>query len=93
MLTGSTNAEVVQLKKSLEIISGGIHQIEPFDADHEGLLVRLTFVENEKLLTTVDGEEISSLENLHQRKASQCIAESKGKDSRKELLEVKQDFF
>ena len=78
MLTGSTNAEVVQLKKSLEITFGGIHQSDPFDGDPEGLLVRLTFVENEKLLTTVNSEEIGSLEILHQTKASQCIAEGKG---------------
>ena len=78
LLTGSTNAEVVQLKKSLEIIFGGIHQTEPFDGDPEGLVVRLTFVENEKLLTTVNDEEIGSLEILHQAKASQCITKGKG---------------
>ena len=75
LLTGSTNAEVLQLKKSLEIIFGGIHQTKPFDGDPEGLLVHLNFVENEKLLATVNGEEIGSLEILHQTKASQCIAE------------------
>ena len=78
LLTGSTYAEVVQLKKSLEIIFGGIHQTEPVDGDPAGLLVRLTFVENEKLLTTLNAEEIGSLEILHQTKASQCIAEGKG---------------
>ena len=78
LLTGSTHAEVVQLKKSLDIILGGLHQTEPFDGDPEGLLVRLTFVENEKLLTTVNDEEIGSLKILHQTKASQCIAEGKG---------------
>ena len=78
LLTGSTNAEIVQLQKSLKITFGGIHQTEPFDGDPEGLLVRLTFVGNEKLLTTVNLEEIGSLEILHQTKASQCIAEGKG---------------
>ena len=78
LLTGSTHAEVVQFKKSLEIIFGGIYQTEPFDGDPEGLPVGLTFVENEKLLTTVNAEEIGSLEILHQTKASQCIAEGKG---------------
>ena len=77
LLTGSTNADVVQLKKSLEIIFGGIHQTEPFDGDPESLLLRLTFVENEKLLTTVNDEEIGSLEIQHQTKANQCIAEGK----------------
>ena len=40
--------------------------------------MRLTFVENEKFLTTVNDEEIGSLEILHQTKTSQCIAEGKG---------------
>ena len=78
LLTGSTHAEVVQFKKSLEITFGGIDQTEPFDGDPKGLLVHLTFVENEKLLTTVNDEEIGSLEILQQTKASQCIAEGKG---------------
>ena len=80
LLTGSTNAEVVQFKKSLEIIFGGIYETEPFDGDPEGLLVRLTFVENEKLLTAVNSEEIGSLEILNQTKTctSQCFAEGKG---------------
>ena len=77
-LTGSTDAEVVQLKKSLETIFGGIHQTESVDGDPEALLERLVFVENEKLLTTVNAEEIGSLEILHQTKASQCIAKGKG---------------
>jgi len=78
LLTRSTSVEVAQLKKSLEIIFEGLNQIEPIDGDPEGLLVRLAFVENEKLLTAVDTEEIGSLEILHQTKASQCIAEGKG---------------
>ena len=78
LLTGSANAEVVQFKKSLEIIFGGIHQTEPFDGDPEGLLVRLIFVENEKLSTTVNAEEIGSLEILNQTKASQYIAQGQG---------------
>ena len=40
--------------------------------------MRLTFVENQKLLNIVNNEVIGSLENLHQTKASQCIAEGKG---------------
>jgi len=78
LLTRSTSAEVVQLKKSLEITFEGVDQTEPIDRDPEGVLVRLAFVENEKLLTAVNAEEIGSLENLHQTKASQCIAEGKG---------------
>jgi len=78
LLTRSTSAEVVQLKKSLEIIFEGVDQTESIDGDPEGLLVRLAFVGNEKLLTAVNTEEIGSLEILHQTKASQCIAEGKG---------------
>jgi len=77
LLTGS-NVEVVQVKKSLKIIFEGADQTEPIDGDREGLLVRLTFVENQKLLNIVNTEEIGSLENLHQTKASQCIAEGNG---------------
>jgi len=78
LLTRSTSAEVVQLKKSLEIIFEGVDQTEPVDGDPEGLLVRLAFVENEKLLTAVNTEEIGSLKILHQTKVNQCIAEGKG---------------
>jgi len=77
LLTAS-NAEVVQVKKSLEIIIEGVYQAEPTGGDPEGLLVRLTFVENQKLLNIVNTEEVGSLEILQQTKASQCIAEGKG---------------
>ena len=78
LLTGSIDAEVVQLKKSLKSVFEGGDQAEPIDGDPEGLLVCLTFVENQKLLRIVNTEEIGSLENLHQTKASQCIVEGKG---------------
>ena len=78
LLTRSINAELVQLKKSLEIILEGVDQTEPIHGHPQGLLVRLTFVENRKFLNTVNTQEIGSLENLHQTKASQCIAEGKG---------------
>jgi len=76
--TRSINAEVVQLKKSLEIILEEVDQTELIDGDPEGLLVRLAFVENQKILNSINTEEIGSLENLHQTKASQCIAKGKG---------------
>ena len=78
LLTRSINAEVVQLKKSLESIFEGVDHTEPIVGNPEGLLVRLTFVENQKLLNLVNTEEIGSLENLYHTKASQCIAEGKG---------------
>jgi len=77
-LLRSTNAQFVLLKKSLEIIFEGIDQDKPNDSDPKNLLVRLTFVENRKLLNAVNTEEIGYLEILHQTKASQCIAEGKG---------------
>ena len=77
LLTGS-NAELVQVKKSMAIMFEGVDQTEPSDGDPEGLLVHLTFVENRMLLNTVNTEEIGSLEISHQTKASQCIAEGKG---------------
>ena len=76
-LTGS-NAEFVQVKKSLEIMFEGVNQTEPTDGGPEGLPVRLIFAENQKLLNSVNSEEIGSLEILHQTKASECIAEGKG---------------
>jgi len=72
------NAQFVLLKKSLGIIFEGIDQTEPIDGDPENLLVRLTFVENKKFSSTVNTQEIGSLEILNQVKASQCIAEGKG---------------
>jgi len=78
LLMRSTKAEFVLLKKSLEIIFAGIDQDEPKDGDIKNLLVRLIFVENQKFLKTVNTEEIGSLENPFQTKASQCIAEGKG---------------
>ena len=74
-LTRSINAEVVQLKKSLKSIFQGVDQAEPIDSDPEGLLVRLTFVENQKLLNLVNTEELGSLKMPYQTKASQSIVE------------------
>ena len=77
LLTRSINAEVVQLKESVKSIFE-VDQAERNDCDPEGLLVRLTFVENQKLLNLLNTEEIGSLENLYQTKVSQCIAEGNG---------------
>ena len=83
LLVRFINAGVVQHKKSLESILEGVDKTETIDGDLEGLnLVRLTFMENQKLLSLVNTEEIGSLENLHQTKASQCIAEGKGLEER-----------
>ena len=79
LLTRNTNAEIVQLKKSLDtIFAEGVDQTEPTDRDPEGLSARLVFVENQKMLDTVSTEEIGTLQMLQQTKASQSVAEGKG---------------
>ena len=78
LLTRNTNAEIVQLKKSLDIIFEGVDQTEPTDRDPEGLPARLVFVENQKMLDTVSTEEIGTLQMLQQTKASRSVAEGKG---------------
>ena len=78
LLTRNTNAEIVQLKKSLDIIFEGVDQTEPTDRDPGGLPARLVFVENQKMLDTVSTEEIGTLQMPQQTKASQFIAEGKG---------------
>ena len=77
LLTRSTNAEVVQLKKSLEEILEAVDQTQLTDRDSKGLAT-LVFVENQKLLDTVITEEIGTLEIITETKASQCVAEGKG---------------
>ena len=78
LLTRSTNAEIVQLKKSLDKIFERVDQTEPTDRDPEGLPARLVFVENQKMLDTVSTEEIGTLQMLQQTKASRSVAEGKG---------------
>ncbi len=77
VLTRSTNAEVVQLKKSLETNLEEVDQTEPTDRDPK-CLPKLVFIENQKMLETVNTEEIGILEILQQTKASQSAAEGKG---------------
>ena len=77
VLTRSTHAEVVQLKKSLETILKEVDQTEPTDHDPRELPI-LVFVKNPKMLETVNTEEIGTLEILQQTKASQSVAEGKG---------------
>ena len=76
-LTRSTNAEAVQLKKSLDSIFDGIVQTDPAVRDTEELPA-LVFVENQKILDVINGEEIGFLQNLHQGKASESVTEGNG---------------
>ena len=78
LLMRSNNIEVVGLNTSPETMFEGIHvQGEPVVHD-PGSLPVFIFVQNQKLLDTVNSEEIGILEILHQTKANQSIAEGKG---------------
>ena len=78
VLIRSTNPEVVQVKKSLQKIWEGVDQTtKPTERDPKRLPI-LVFVENPKLLKTVNTEEIGILEIPQQTKASQSVAEGKG---------------
>ena len=75
LFTRSTNAEIVQLKKSLDAIFEGVHQTEPTNCDPE-LVAHFVFVENRKLFNTVKTGDIGTLKKT--TKASQCVVEGKG---------------
>ena len=75
LFTRSTNAEIVQLKKSSDTIFEGVHQIEPTDCDPE-LVAHFVFVENHKLFHNVKTEEIGTLKKP--TKAGHCDIEGKG---------------
>ena len=79
VLTRSTNAEVVQVKKSLETILKGIHPetTKPTERDPKDLPT-LVFVPNPKMLKTVNTEEVGTLKTLQETEASQSVAEGKG---------------
>ena len=76
ILKRSTHAEIVQLKKSFEEIFQGT-QSQPKDRYPEKLPV-LAFVENPKVLSTINAEEIGMVKKVNQTKASQSVAEGKG---------------
>ena len=73
----STNAEVVQLKKTLQTIFERADQTEVVTHD-PGTQEDLVFIENKKMLDVVNGEDIGSLETLYRTKASESIAEGDG---------------
>ena len=76
ILKRSTHAEVVQLKKSLEETFQGT-QSQPKDRYPEELPV-LAFVENPKMLSTINAEEMGMVKIAHQTTASQSVTEGKG---------------
>jgi len=78
VLTRSANAEVVQVKKSLQAILKGVDQTtKRTERDPKGLST-LIFVPNQKMLKTVNTEEIGTLEILNETRASQSVVEGKG---------------
>ena len=77
LLKRSTTAEVVQLKKTLQTIFQGVDETEPFVHDRSGLQ-EFVFVENQKMLDVVNGEEIGFLEEGYRTKAKESLAKGKG---------------
>ena len=72
-----TNAEVVQLKKTLQTIFNELDQAEVIAHDPE-TQDALAFIKNQKMLDVVNGEEIGSLKHLNRTKASESVAEGEG---------------
>ena len=77
LLKRSTNAEVVQFKKSLQTIFHRVDQSEPIVYDPSSLQT-FVFVENKKMLDIINGEEIGVLEEPFRTKASESLAEGEG---------------
>ena len=79
LLKRSTTAEVVELKKSLQTIFQGLNQTKPIVHDPSSLQT-LVFVENQKTIDTVNGEELGFLcmEEGYRKKPSKFLAEGKG---------------
>ena len=79
VLTRSTNAEVVQVKESLETILKGVHpeSTKPTARDPKDLPT-LDFVPNPRMLKTVNTEEVGTLKILEHTEASRSVAEGKG---------------
>ena len=73
----STNAEVVQLKKTLQTIFEEADQAEDIAQDSE-TQEALVFIKNQKMFNVVNGEEIGSLKDLNGTKASESVAEGEG---------------
>ena len=76
LLKRSTNAEVVELKKSLQTIFHGLNQTEPIVYDPSSLKT-FGFVKNQ-MLDVVNEEDIGFLKEPSQTKASESLAEGDG---------------
>ena len=76
LLKRSTTAEVVQLKKTLQTIFQGVDETEPFH--DRSSLQEFVFVENQKMLDVVNGEELGFLEEGCRTIAKESLAEGEG---------------
>ena len=77
-LKRSTKAEIVHLKKSLQTIFQGVDQTEAIVLDPSSHHQAFVFVENQKMLGVVNGEEIGFLEEPYRTKASESLVEGEG---------------
>ena len=77
LLNRSTTAEVVQLKRTLQTIFQGADETEPVVHDRSSLQA-LVFVENQKMLDVVNGEELGFLEEGNRTRPSESLAEGEG---------------
>ena len=77
LLTHSTDAEVVQLKKPLQSILERVVILEPFERDPESLF-DLVFVENNKILETINDDGIGLLRFRSTTDSCESVAEGKG---------------
>ena len=77
LLKRSTPAEIVQLKKTLQTIFQGVDETEPIVHDRSSLHA-FVFVENQKMLNVVNGEEIGLLEEDNRAKAKESLAKGEG---------------
>ena len=78
LLTQSSNAEIVQFKKSLDAIFEGVAQTEPIECYTKSLPAGFVFDGNPKLLETVKTDDFGTLQILHLAMASHSICEGKG---------------
>ena len=84
LLTRSSNAEIVQSKKSLDTIFEGVDQTAPIDRDNKSLPAGFVFEKNIKLLETVKTDDIGTLQILQPTTASHFLF-AKAKELKKEL--------
>ena len=77
LLKRSTTAEIVQFKKTLQTIFQGVDETEPFVHDRSSLKA-FVFVENQKMLDVVNGEEIGFLEEGYRTNAKESLGKGEG---------------